>query len=968
VQIHLKDSTPLEETEVKSYNAILFYGNPNEVIDFQEKAIIKRYSESGGFIIGHDLKPINEYTSRWYMDLIDTIYNDNHSISYLLEQLPHLPLPKYQKARTPLVPEENRFSKQVLDFNLDEPMELDEIPGKGILFVERRGAIKFYDFQSQTTKILDTLAVAYKNEDGLLGLAIDPHFADNQWIYLFYSPPTDEPIQRISRFTLKADNTSLTDEHILLEFPLIRQCCHSGGALQFGPDGLLYIGTGDNTNPFESNGFAPIDERPGRTLWDAQKSAANANDLRGKILRIKPEPNGTYSIPEGNLFPEGTPLTRPEIYVMGCRNPFRLDLDPLTGYLYWGDVGPDSGQSDSTRGPKGMGEFNQARTAGFWGWPYTRGNNQPYRDYDFSKKSSGPAFDPQHIINNSPNNTGIQELPPVQSSFIWYSYDTSEEFPWLNKGGVNPMGGPVFRKKVHGNHFPDYFEGKLFVYEWMRDWIYVVAMDENGDYIQADPFMPNTEFSHPMDMIFGTDGHLYLLEYGQKWNAKNLDARLSRIDYNPGNRTPTAKITASTVVGATPLTVDFSGQSSMDFDGDPLQFSWNIPELDFQSKGMDLQYTFEKPGHYLVELTAKDAEGNQHQTVQKITAGNEPPQLHIITQSQDFVYWKERKIDYEVVVQDLEDGTTHGKGEIDPQEVSVSLTYLPQGKDPILASLGHQNNEISTGEQLINASDCKACHAIQEKVNGPSYQDIAGRYGAEDKNYLISKIIKGGSGVWGETMMSAHPQLSIQETESIVDYILSLDPDEQPMSKILPLNGTLEFDLHPEEDQPGQYILQAYYLDKGHPDVAESSLSASQQIFFTAPLIEAEDASFLAEGIGPWGSLGATLIGSVTNGKYLGFEPIGFENLTSIKFNGGYNGNYRYGGKVELRKDAIDGPLLGSQELGYYHPEKGVLQSYDIPIKKTTGVGSLYLVFRNANDHDQYVVNPNWILLNYQRK
>ena len=91
------------------------------------------------------------------------------------------------------------------------------------------------------------------------------------------------------------------------------QCCHSGGSLTFGPEGDLFISAGDNTNPFESDGYVPIDERAGRSAWDSQKSAGNANDLRGKILRIHPQADGTYTIPPGNLFPSGTPNTRPEI-------------------------------------------------------------------------------------------------------------------------------------------------------------------------------------------------------------------------------------------------------------------------------------------------------------------------------------------------------------------------------------------------------------------------------------------------------------------------------------------------------------------------------------------------------------------------------------------------------------------------------------------------------------------------------
>lgn len=223
----------------------------------------------------------------------------------------------------------------------------------------------------------------------------------------------------------------------------MRKCCHSGGSLEFGKDGFLYISVGDNTNPFESSVYAPIDERAERQLFDAQRSASNTNDLRGKILRINPKTDGTYSIPKGNLFPEGTEKCRPEIYVMGCRNPFRFSVDSKTNYVYWGDVGPDAGKPDSLRGPKGMGEFNLAKKAGYYGWPYSRGNNQMYGNYDFNTKQPGKLFEPNNIINDSPNNTGLQSLPPIQQSIIWYSYDASKEFPWLGKGEVNPMSGPI---------------------------------------------------------------------------------------------------------------------------------------------------------------------------------------------------------------------------------------------------------------------------------------------------------------------------------------------------------------------------------------------------------------------------------------------------------------------------------------------------------------------------------------------
>ena len=864
------------------------------------------------------------------------------------------------------MPEENRFVKEVLDFNLNEPMELDELPGRGLLFVERRGEIKLFDFQTNTTRTIAQQPVFYGNEDGLLGLAVDPNYETNNWIYLCYSDPGETPLQRVSRFDLIGDSIHPSSEKILITVPVIRKCCHSGGGLEFGPDGNLYIGFGDNTNPFESSGFAPIDEREGRALWDAQKSAANTNDLRGKILRIKPEDDGTYSIPEGNLFPPGTPDTRPEIYVMGCRNPFRFSIDSKTNYLYWGDVGPDAGETVSDRGPKGMGEFDQARQAGFWGWPYTRGNNQVYHDYQFASETSGEAFNPQKIINNSPNNTGLQELPPVQESMIWYSYDASEEFPWLGKGGVNPMAGPIFHAADQAEGFPAYFENKFFVYEWMRDWVYVVTLDENHNYVTAEEFMPNTEFSHPMDMLFGADGNLYVLEYGQKWNVRNMDARLSRIRYIKGNRAPVARIAADKEVGASPLTVQFSGEASEDYDKDKLKYAWSFDQTEVQSTEENPSFTFEKAGIYTARLTVTDPDGESATTTQKIMVGNEPPQLSIQLTPDDNLYWDRRKIEYEVVVKDQEDGSTEDNS-IDPSKVKVTLTYLPEGQDIVLAAIGHQQTSPPKGKQLIDASDCKACHAENEKVNGPSYVDIAEKYTVEDKNDLISRVIKGSSGIWGETMMSAHPQLSVSEVGTIVDYILSLRPDKTDNVKNLPLSGSFTFTEHMKKEG-GRYILMASYLDAGNAQVEGSQLAASEQVRFIAPKIQAEHADETSEGLGIWNSQGETVVGLIVDDSWLKFDNISFEGLSSIQLSAAYNKNYAYAGSVEVRAGAVDGKVLGTVELGYSDPDKEGQEVYEIALEASRGKAPLFLVFKNPADKEQYVLNANWVLLEYQKE
>ena len=82
------------------------------------------------------------------------------------------------------------------------------------------------------------------------------------------------------------------------------------------------------------------------------------------------------------------------------------------------------------------------------------------------------------------------------------------------------MAGSIYYSDVYADQkdrYPDYFDGKLIIYEWMRNWFFIVHQDEAGNFIQADPFMPSTEFSHPMDMLFSKDGKFYILEYGQNY-------------------------------------------------------------------------------------------------------------------------------------------------------------------------------------------------------------------------------------------------------------------------------------------------------------------------------------------------------------------------------------------------------------------------------------------------------------------
>ncbi|MFO0872324.1 MAG: PQQ-dependent sugar dehydrogenase, partial [Pirellulales bacterium] len=338
----------------------------------------------------------------------------------------------------------SRFEWNVLASGLVQPMELAVAPDGTVYFIELAGKLKAFHPGTRTVRLVGELKVTTEQENGLIGLALDPRFAETSWVYLQYSPP-DFSGQHVSRFTLKDGLLDLSSERVLLKYEEQRkECCHHAGSLQFGPRGELFIATGDNTHPHgDSQGYAPLDERPGRAPWDAQKSSANTHSYNGKILRIRPTPEGGYEIPEGNLFPRDGSQGRPEIYVMGCRNPWRMSVDAVTGFVYWGEVGPDAGNA-GPRGPRGYDEINQARRAGNFGWPYFIADNQPYSAVDFATGKIGPRFDPAAPVNASPNNTGARVLPPAQPALLYYPYGASEEFPELGQGGRTACAGPVY--------------------------------------------------------------------------------------------------------------------------------------------------------------------------------------------------------------------------------------------------------------------------------------------------------------------------------------------------------------------------------------------------------------------------------------------------------------------------------------------------------------------------------------------
>ncbi|TDB72367.1 lectin [Micromonospora sp. KC723] len=612
-----------------------------------------------------------------------------------------------------------------------EPMSLAILPDRSVLHTARNGTVRRTD-ASGNTSVIGTIPVYTHDEDGLQGIGVDPGFATNRHIYLYYAPPLSTPggdapatgsnwsawqgVNRLSRFTLNADFSLNAGSKVdILDVAADRgMCCHAGGDIDFDAAGNLYLSTGDDSNPFDSAGYSPLDERTNRNpAFDAQRSAANTNDLRGKILRIKVNADGSYSIPAGNMFAPGTTRTRPEIYAMGFRNPFRMSVDKATGVVYAADYGPDAG-STSARGPQGQVEFNRVTGPGFYGWPYCTGANtssETYSEWNFANNTAGPKYNCSGgPTNNSFRNTGLSTLPAAKPAWIRYAGDAGSP-PEFGSGAESPMAGPVYRYDPNLNSptkFPQAFDGQFFATEFGRRWIKPIHVNADGSPGAIDSFpWRGTQI---IDSAFGPDGAYYVLDYGTGFHNGDANSALYRIDYvGAGNRAPTAVANADRTTGQAPLTVNFSSAGSSDPEGGALTYAWNFGD-GTSSTAANPTKTYNANGNYTATLTVRDPEGATGTANVRITVGNTAPSVTINTPAAGELFAFGDTVPFSITVNDPEDGA------IDCAK--VKMTYI----------LGHDSH----GHQITSKAGCSGTLTIP--VDG-EHDDAANIFAVFDAEY-----------------------------------------------------------------------------------------------------------------------------------------------------------------------------------------------------------------------------------------
>ena len=854
------------------------------------------------------------------------------------------------------------------------------LPNLDVLIAQRRGEFMLYKNSDKSIKQVGALNVYWKThtdgvnaEEGLLGLQADPDFEKNHFVYVYYSP-ADTSVNRLSRFKFENDALDLKSEKIVLQLYSQREiCCHTGGSIAFGKDNLLFLSTGDNSTPFDepkqkyaSHGYAPLDDRKGHEQYDARRSSGNTNDLRGKVLRIKMNADGTYDIPDGNLFPKGTANTRPEIYVMGNRNPYRISVDKKNNNLYWGEVGPDA-NSDSldTRGPRGYDEVNQARHAGFFGWPLFVGNNYPYHEYDYATGTPGSALDPAKPVNNSKNNTGLQQLPPAQPAFIWYPYGVSADFPQVGTGGRNAMAGPVYYTDMYPKEtrLPDYYNGKLIVYDWIRGWVKAVTMLPNGDFDKMESFIPNVKLNSPIDMEVAPNGKIYILEYGSGWFSKNPDAGLAVIEYIGGNRAPkVANLSVDKNSGALPFKVTAT-VDAVDPEKDKMNFVWDLGNGEKkETTEPKLEYTYDKAGDYTISVSVSDKEKATTKSGEvRVYAGNETPVVTINLEGNKTFYFPGKAVKYSVNIEDKDD-TAKVK---DLSNLIVSADYV-EGSDKAGTNQGHLIlTGAMIGKNTMLSLDCKTCHKIDEKSIGPSFTDVAKRYAKDPKApaYLSDKIIKGGGGVWGETAMAAHPNLKPEDAKMIVTWIQSLAGSEN--KKSLPPSGSVQPTLNKPAKDNGVLVLSATYSDKGGNNIKPMTgnnsvaLRNNKVTFFGVTKMD----GFTAADFG-----GVRYMLTPRPTGWFSIDDIDLSGINSFTLGVNWQAASEKGYDFEIRLDAKDGKKIADISLPGGLPTKGpiggtILQGKLEPV--TDGkLHSLYIVSKIKDPNEPNQVALAFIQLN----
>jgi glucose/arabinose dehydrogenase len=465
-----------------------------------------------------------------------------------------------------------------------QPTAFAFTPDGRMLITTQTGRLRVYkDGSLASTPALDLGAVrelCTHAETGLLGIAVDPLFSANNFVYVYYTSSDDGPCaNRVSRFVLPSSNViDPVSETVLIDNMPAPDGNHNGGDLEFGRDGLLYISVGDGSCDYMSNSGCGAEN-------DASR---DQNVLLGKILRITKE----GGIPAGNPF-QGAGTERcnvtgriqaglkcQETFAWGLRNPFRLAFDPnaQSTRFFINDVGQHRWE-----------EIDEAVSGADYGWNVREGPCREGSDSD-----CGPP-------------------PPGMTNPIFAYLHAATGCASITGGAFVPNG--VWPSEYDGDYlYSDYVCGKIF------------RLEQNGGTYSSSEFVTGLGSSSAVHLRFGPFGSARALYYTTYADG----GQVRRISFTgAANRAPTADLTATPTSGPAPLDVAFDGSGSSDPDpGDTLTFVWDFgdgsPVLETAQSATSHRYV--SPGTYTASLRVRDQRGaTSNPDTVRLDPGNTPP-------------------------------------------------------------------------------------------------------------------------------------------------------------------------------------------------------------------------------------------------------------------------------------------------------------------------------------------------------
>jgi len=486
----------------------------------------------------------------------------------LLLSVPAVLLTSAPPARAGTPPVALGFSDTLVTGGLNNGRSLAFLPDASgrLILVQAAGEILAWD--GATLSTLHTMTeVQDGGERGLLGVAVDPDWPTRPYLYVFYTNLLPQVVQ-VARFNLTDPGGTLTldplSKLILLDDMPDNAGNHNGGTLRFAPDKTLYITVGDDANGC---------------------NAQNLTVLAGKVLRIKVDDtidpsNRSTLAPADNPFILNPDPNAQLVWAWGLRNPFRLDVDPVTGDVFIGDVGQGTWE-----------EVNLANASGLnFGWPFYEGNAS--------------------YLLPPPPVCGQSTVPPWRAPI--YVYDPG--------GAASVIASTVYRGVNFPNDasFPPEYEGNFFFFDFYANFLRVLRLNPASGWYGLVPGVTatnwGTAYGGVPDMVRGPDGALYLLQ--------NFGANLRRIAFNP-SVPPVADFTATPAAVNPGQSVAFDASASSDSDGVITAYDWDFGDGNLGT-GILANHAYTNPGSYLVTLTVTD-NGSRQDTATRGVWVNAPP-------------------------------------------------------------------------------------------------------------------------------------------------------------------------------------------------------------------------------------------------------------------------------------------------------------------------------------------------------